>query len=84
MRKTLYYGTSHNDAFTILSHGFNYENGLCFSTKYDDAENKAGYEGIVLCFDLDLECYYLEEFESKKDNFNIPDGYNCFVNPNGS
>lgn len=93
MKKTLYHGTSQSNALSILKEGFDfskcgcnwgstYGKGIYFSPNYDDAQFYAGEHGIVLSFDLDLECYYLDKdiSPSKKKKFKLPNGYNCLVN----
>ena len=95
MKKTLYHGTTINNALSILKEGFDfskcgsnwgstYGKGIYFSPSYDEAQFYACEDGIVLSFELDLECYNLEKDISplKKKKFKIPDGYNCLVNPN--
>ena len=96
MMKTLYHGTSQANAMSILKNGFDfkkcgsnwgctYGEGIYFSPSYDEARFYAGEDGVVLSFDLVLECYYLKRdiSPSKKKKFNLPTGYNCLVNPNG-
>lgn len=96
MKKTLYHGTSQANALSILKEGFDfskcgsnwgstYGKGIYFSPSYDEAQFYASDDGIVLSFELDLECYYLEKdiSPSKKKKFKLPHGYNCLVNPSG-
>ena len=97
MKKTLYHGTSQSNALSILKEGFDfskcgsnwgstYGKGIYFSPNYSEAKFYAGEDGIVLSFELDLECYYLEKDirPSNKKKFKIPEYYNCLVNPSGS
>lgn len=97
MKKTLYHGTTIDNALSILKQGFDfnkcgsnrgstYEKGIYFSPIYDEAQFYAGEDGMVLSFELDLECYYLDKdiSPSKKRKFKVPDGYNCLVNPSGT
>ena len=97
MKKTLYHGTTMDNALSILKQGFDfnkcgsnwgstYGKGIYFSPSYDESRFYAGKDGIVLSFELNLECYYLEKdiSPSKKRKFKMPDGYNCLVNPSGS
>jgi len=97
MKKTLYHGTTMNNALSILKEGFDfnkcgcnwgctYGKGIYFSPSYDEAHFYAGEDGIVLSFELELECYYLDKdiSPSKKKKFKVPYGYNCLVNPTGS
>ena len=97
MKKTLYHGTTMENALSILKEGFDfnkcgsnwgstYGKGIYFSPSYDEARFYASEDGIVLSFELNLECYYLKKdiSPSKKRKFKLPDGYNCLVNPSGS
>lgn len=97
MKKTLYHGTTQINALSILRDGFDfskcgsnwgstYGKGIYFSPSYDEAQFYAGEDGMVLSFELDLECYYLKKdiSPSKKAKFKVPDGYNCLVNPSES
>lgn len=72
MKKTLYHGTTMNNALSILKEGFDfnkcgcnwgctYGKGIYFSPSYDEAHFYAGEDGIVLSFELELECYYLDK-----------------------
>ena len=96
MKKTLYHGTSQINALSILRDGFDfskcgsnwgstYGKGIYFSPSYDEAHFYAGEDGMVLSFEMELECYYLEKdiSWSKKKKFKLPNGYNCLVNPSG-
>ena len=95
MKTTLYHGTSQANAMSILKNGFDfskcgsnwgstYGKGIYFTPNYDSAKFYAGEDGLVLSFELNVECYYLKKdiSPSKKRKFKIPDGYNCLVNPN--
>ena len=97
MKKTLYHGTTIENALSILKNGFDfskcgsnwgstYGKGIYFSPSYDEAQFYADEDGTVLSFELELECYYLDKdiSPSKKIKFKVPDGYNCLVNPSGS
>jgi hypothetical protein len=97
MKKTLYHGTTMANALSILKEGFDfnkcgcnwgstYGKGIYFSSSYDEAQIYAGEDGMVLSFELDLECYYLNKdiSPSKKVKFKLPDGYNCLVNQSGN
>ena len=81
MKTTLYHGTTMANALSILKCGFDfnkcgynwgstYGKGIYFSPSYDEAQFYAGEDGMVLSFELDLECYYLKKdiSPSKKEN----------------
>ena len=96
MKKSLYHGTTLVNALSIMNDGFDfsrcgsnwgstYGKGIYFTPNRETALFYAGENGIVLSFELDIECYYLKNDISpnKKRKFKLSESYNCLVSPNG-